>query len=213
MGRQAVERRPGVSEKKKPLRRETPRHHEAFELYVAQGGRRSYHAVGRAIGVSVMAVRHWGRSFDWPARVAERDAANAQKLAKRTDQTIVQVKARYHSMVNKIVEALCRHHLGKDLRSLRHPENTTLTDLERLVRLDLMLLGEPDLVARLETGAGRELDVALAALTPAELRGLVATARALEARTVEGEILSETKDEKKPTEPEPGPAGRGPAQG
>ena len=197
--------------KKNPIKRETPRHLEAFELFVAQGGQRSYRKVARATGVSVMAVQHWARSFDWPTRVAARDAANAQKLAKRTDQTIVQVKARYHSMINKIVEALCRHHLGKDLKSLRNPERTTLTDLERLVRLDLMLLGEPDLVARLETGRGRELDVALAALTPAELRALVATARQLAARTVEGEVI----DEEKPTapEPEPGEAGGAPAPG
>ena len=197
--------------KKNPIKRETPRHHEAFELYVAQGGRRSYRAVARATGVSVMAVRHWARSFDWPMRVGERDVAIAQKLAKKTDESIVQVKARYHAMINKIVEALCRHHLGKDLRELRHPERTTLTDLERLVRLDLMLLGEPDLVARLETGRGRELDVALAALTPAELRALVATARQLAARTVEGEVI----DEEKPTAPgpEPGEAGGAPAPG
>ncbi len=195
--------------KKRPIQRETPRHHEAFELYVAQGGRRSYRAVARAIGVSVLAVQHWARSFDWPTRVRQRDAGIARKLAKKTDESIVQVKAKYHGMINKIVEALCRHHLGKDLESLRHPEDTTLTDLERLVRLDLMLLGEPDLVARLETGHGRELDVALAELTPAALRALVATARQLEARTVVGEVVVE----KKPTatEPEPGPAGRGPA--
>jgi len=197
--------------KKRPIKRETPRHHEAFELYVAQGGRRSYRAIAQATGVSVMAVRHWARSFDWPTRVAARDVAIARKLAKRTDESIVQVKARYHSMINKIVEALCRHHLGKDLKELRHPERTTLTDLERLVRLDLMLLGEPDLVARLETGRGRELDDALAALTPAELRALVATARQLEARTVDGEVI----DEEKATapEPEPGEAGGAPAPG
>jgi hypothetical protein len=202
--------------KKRPIQRETPRHHEAFELYVAQGGRRSYRAVARAIGVSVLAVQHWARSFDWPTRVRGRDAGIAQKLAKRTDESIVQVKARYHSMINKIVEALCRHHLGKDLKELRHPENTTLTDLERLVRLDLVLLGEPDLVARLETGHGRELDDALAALTPAALRALVATARQLEAKTVEGEVLSvttEAKDEEEgaAAKPEPSPAGRGSA--
>ncbi len=190
---------------------ETQRHLAAFELYVAQGGRRSYRAIAQATGVTVMAVRHWARSFDWSTRVAARDVGIARKLAKRTDESIVQVKARYHSMINKIVEALCRHHLGKDLRELRHPERTTLTDLERLVRLDLMLLGEPDLVARLETGRGRELDVALAALTPAELRALVATARQLAARTVEGEVI----DEEKPTAtgPEPGEAGGAPAPG
>ncbi len=75
--------------KKRPIKRETPRHHEAFELFVAQGGRRSYRAVARAIGVSVMAVRHWARSFDWPTRVAARDVAIARKLAKRTDESIV----------------------------------------------------------------------------------------------------------------------------
>ena len=195
----------------KRVKRETPRHLEAFELYVAAGGRRSYRQVARALGTSVGAVKLWSLSFDWPARARRRDAGIARKLAKKTDESIVQVKARYHSMINKIVEALCRHHLGKDLRELRHPERTTLTDLERLVRLDLMLLGEPDLVARLETGRGRELDVALAALTPAELRALVATARQLAARTVEGEVI----DEEKPTapKPEPGEAGGAPAPG
>jgi hypothetical protein len=198
-----------VKEKRPP--HETQRHLAAFELYVAQGGRRSYRAVASATGVTVMAIRYWARSFDWQTRVRQRDAGIAQKLAKRTDESIVQVKAKYHAMINKIVEALCRHHLGKDLKELRNPEKTTLTDLERLVRLDLMLLGEPDLVARLETGHGRELDVALAELTPAALRALVATARQLEAKTVEGEVI----DEEKPTatKPEPGPAGRGSAQG
>ncbi len=202
---------------KRPIKRETPRHQEAFELYVAQGGQRSYRAVAQATGVSVMAVRHWARSFDWPTRARGRDAGIARKLAKKTDETIVQVKARYHSMINKIVEALCRHHLGKDLKSLRHPERTTLTDLERLVRLDLMLLGEPDLVARLETGRGRELDIALAALSPAELRALVATAKREGARTVEGELVSSTevKDEKeKPaTKSQSGEAGGSQAEG
>ncbi len=197
--------------KKRPIKRETPRHHEAFELFVAQGGRRSYRKVAHALGVQKSTVARWARVFDWPTRVAARDVGIARRLAKRTDESIVQVKARYHTMINKIVEAPCRHHLGKDLKELRHPERTTLTDLERLVRLDLMLLGEPDLVARLETGRGRELDVALAALTPAELRALVATARQLAARTVDGEVI----DEEKPTapEPEPGEAGGAPAPG
>ncbi|MEE9234959.1 MAG: hypothetical protein V3U28_05950 [Candidatus Acidoferrales bacterium] len=201
---------------KRSIKRETPRHLEAFELYVAQGGQRSYRKVARATGVSVMAIRHWARSFDWPTRVAARDAANAQKLAKRTDESIVQVKARYHAMINKIVEALCKHHLGKDLKSLRHPDKTTLTDLERLVRLDLMLLGEPDLVARLETGRARELDTALSELTPAELRALVATAKQQSAKTIDGELVSitEVKDEEKPaTESQPGEVGGSPAQG
>jgi hypothetical protein len=161
-------------------------------------------------------VKLWARSFGWPARARRRDAGIARKLARKTDESIVQVKGRYHSMINKIIEALCRHHLGKDLRELRHPEKTTLTDLERLVRLDLMLLGQPDLVARLETGSA--VDSALSELSPAALRALVQTAKQLEARTVEGEVLSvttEAKDEKERTAagPEPGAADSGPAQG
>ncbi len=200
----------------KRVKRETQRHLEAFELYVAQGGRRSYRQVARAMGTSIGAVKLWSLSFDWPVRARRRDAGIARKLAKKTDQTIVQVKARYHVIVHKFVEALCKYHLGKDLRELRHPEKTTLTDLERLVRLDLMLLGQPDLVARLETGSA--IDSALSELTPAALRALVQTAKQLEARTVEGEVLSvttEAKDEKERTAagPEPGAVGGGPAQG
>jgi hypothetical protein len=196
----------------KRVKRETQRHLEAFELYVAQGGRRSYRQVARAMGTSIGAVKLWSLSFDWPVRARRRDAGIARKLAKKTDQTIVQVKARYHSMVNKIIEGLCRHHLGKDLRQLRHPEKTTLTDLERLVRLDLMLLGEPDLVARLETGRARELDTALSELNPAELRALVATAKQQEARTVEGQLVSSTevKNEKPAAKSQSGEAGSSP---
>jgi len=40
----------------KRVKRETPRHLEAFELYVAAGGRRSYRQVARALGTSVGAV-------------------------------------------------------------------------------------------------------------------------------------------------------------
>ena len=200
--------------KKPPIKHETPRHLEAFELYVAQGGRRNLPQVARALGVSAKAVRRWAGAFGWPARARRRDAANARKLARRTDESIVQVKARYHTMVNKFVEALCRHHLGKDLKELRHPEKTTLTDLERLVRLDLMLLGQPDLVARLETGQARELDTALAALTPAELRALVGMAKQQAARTVEGQLVSSTevRDEESAQGAEPGEAGSGPGE-
>ena len=174
---------------------ETLKQLQAFELWIIK---RDLRAVGRELGVGKSAIRHWSKSFDWKNRARQRDAGIARKLARKTDQTIVQVKAKYHTMINKIVEALCRHHLGKDLTSLRNPEKTTLTDLERLVRLDLMLLGEPDLVARLETGRARELDTALAELSPAELRALVATAKREGARTVEGELISSTevKDEK-----------------
>lgn len=174
---------------------ETLKQLQAFELWIIK---RDLRAVGRELGVGKSAIRHWSKSFDWKNRARQRDAGIARKLARKTDQTIVQVKAKYHTMINKIVEALCRHHLGKDLKSLRNPEQTTLSDLERLVRLDLMLLGEPDLVARLETGRGRELDVALSQLSPAELRALVATAKQLGAHTVEGQLVSSTevKDEK-----------------
>ena len=88
-----------MSEKRPP--HETQRHLAAFELYVAQGGRRSYRAVAEATGVTVMAIRYWARSFDWQTRVRRRDAGIARKLARRTDESIVQVKARYHAMINK----------------------------------------------------------------------------------------------------------------
>ena len=74
----------------KRVKRETQRHLEAFELYVAQGGRRSYRQVARATGVSVMAVRHWARSFDWPARARRRDAGGYLKILDPTSNTEVE---------------------------------------------------------------------------------------------------------------------------
>ena len=197
----------------KPKKHETLKQLEAFELYVVK---RDLRGVARELGVGKSAVRNWAKNFDWKTRVRARDVGIARKLARKTDTSIVSVKARYHSMIHKIVEALCKHHLGKDLKSLRHPEKTTLTDLERLVRLDLMLLGEPDLVARLETGRARELDTALSQLSPAELRALVGMAKQQSARTVKGELISSTEvkngKEKPATESQPGEVGSSPAE-
>lgn len=195
----------------KPKKHESLKQLQAFELWIVH---RNLQAVGRELGVGKSTVRHWHKSFDWPARARVRDAGIARKLARRTDESIVQVKQKYHQSINRIIEALVKHHLGKDLRSLRNPNQTSLTDLERLVRLDLMLLGQPDLVARLETGRAQELDTALAELSPAELRALVATAKQQSARTVEGQLVSSTevKDEKNSTESQPGEAGSSQAE-
>jgi hypothetical protein len=115
---------------------ETLKHKEAFEHYYASGATRSLRYTAGVQGVSIKSIGAWSREFDWPSRVEQRDMQNAKRLQKATDDTVVAVKAKYR----KIVQAA----IGKFVQGLQTDAIAveTVTDLERLIKLDLLLMGE-----------------------------------------------------------------------
>jgi hypothetical protein len=86
--------------------------------------------------VSEKSLKRWSKEFDWQARIEQRDLENARRLQKATDDTVVAVKAKYR----KIVQAA----IGKFVQGLQADavEVASITDLERLIKLDLLLMGE-----------------------------------------------------------------------
>lgn len=118
--------------------RETFEHHAAFERYYVAGKDRSLAALAGECGVSERTVKRWSLAFDWQLRVEQRDLENGKKLAQVTDATIIAAKVRLRKVVDATLGRYVEAFQQKDV------EVKTVADLERLVKMTLLLLGEPD---------------------------------------------------------------------
>lgn len=116
--------------------KETLKHREAFERYYVQGASRSLTSLAGDCGVSEKSVKAWSQAFDWQARIAQRDLENARRLQKATDETVVAVKARYRKIVQGVIADFVKRFKDGEIAV------NTVTDLERLLKLDLLLMGE-----------------------------------------------------------------------
>jgi len=113
-------------------------HKKAFEFYYGMGEGRNYGKVAQEFGVSIGAVKLWGRSFGWKRRVGERDGEVARSLADQSLSDGVERAARNRKIVEmgliKVAQAIAE---GK--------VKPTITDLDRLIRLEEFLRQEdPD---------------------------------------------------------------------
>ena len=111
---------------------EQEHHKKAFEFYYGLGEGRSYRQVAQEHGVSLGAVKLWGRSFGWKRRVGERDAEVARALADQSLKDGVERSARNR----KIIEmGLVR--VAQDIAEGK--VKVTMGDLDRLIRLEEFL--------------------------------------------------------------------------
>jgi hypothetical protein len=119
------------------LQREQEHHQKAFEYYFALGEKRNYEAVAEKFGVSVSSVKLWGRSFGWKKRVRERDLEVARTMAQRSLKDEVTHRTRNRQLVQLSLVQLAKAIAGGKVKM-------TLSDLDKLVRLEAFLADEPD---------------------------------------------------------------------
>ena len=119
------------------LQREQEHHQKAFEYYFALGEKRNYEAVAEKFGVSVSSVKLWGRSFGWKKRVKERDLEVARTMAQRSLKDEVTHRTRNRQLVQLALVQLAKAIAGGKVKM-------TLSDLDKLVRLEAFLADEPD---------------------------------------------------------------------
>jgi hypothetical protein len=117
---------------------ERENHKKAFEFYYGMGEGRNYKRVAEEFGVSIGAVKLWGRTFGWKRRVGERDAEVARSLADQSLKDWVDRSRRNRKIVEmgliKVAQAIAE---GK--------VKPTISDLDRLIRLQEFLREEdPD---------------------------------------------------------------------
>ena len=161
------------------IRKETLRHQEAFSLYCTLGAKRSYNEVARILQVSSNSINKWARSFDWKKRVEEHDSTLVGRLEKEIDETVVQTKAKYHRRIQTALDRWFQAHFGQPIAALKAVKKFSVSDIALLMKLDLVLMGEPDIIGRIETAHDREIDQLLQQLTTDELRELVTVAKAI----------------------------------
>lgn len=110
---------------------------EAFEIYYHLGDKRSLKLVAEKVERTERTVAGWSRAYNWVDRVKQREIEDARNTggdalnAKTTD-----VKTRYRILMNNLI-AKASQKIAKGELSIR-----SIQDLERVVKLDLLLMGE-----------------------------------------------------------------------
>ena len=132
--------------------RETAKHIEAFEYYVALGLNRSLYKVARKMGVSTTTACKWSVGLDWQNRVEERDVRNGAAIAKKTDSAIVKETVTHTKAIRDSLN-LIRAALGTAVKNIqsgelqvtRAQDLASLTTAQKeLIKLDLVMSGEAD---------------------------------------------------------------------
>ena len=80
--------------KNEVVKRETPRHAEAFEYYYSLGDNRSWEKVADEFNVSVTSIQRWNDSFNWQARVEIRNNEINKAIEARSKKENVDKRAR-----------------------------------------------------------------------------------------------------------------------
>lgn len=117
--------------------RETFRHQEAFNYYYSLGDDRNLSKVADMFGVSTTSAKKWSKAFGWQERIGKRDAMNARRLEERTNSSLQKKRETYIAMLD--------HHLLKADEDFRKGklQCRTISDVVRLIKLELLLYGEP----------------------------------------------------------------------
>jgi len=121
--------------------KETLEHKQAFDFYYTLGKSRSLPQVGHEYNVSLNAVKKWSKAFQWQKRIQNRDKKIAKQLEKVTDQSIVEIKGRYSRVAEVMLEKIVTVKNGKIIDVKLQIE--TISDFEKVVKILLLLLGEP----------------------------------------------------------------------
>ena len=116
--------------------KETLRHKEAFEYYYSLGTERSFKLVESKFKVSNMSVARWSKAFSWQQRIEQRDIENGKKIEAKVDKAIVNSKADYRTLINKVVKKFEEKLKAGKIR-IDKPE-----DLSIMAKLDLLMMGE-----------------------------------------------------------------------
>lgn len=119
------------------LVKEQAHHIRAFEHYYALGEQRSYERVADECSVAASTVKLWARSFGWQERVRERDIEIAREVADRTVTGEIDRRERSLQIVHMALVQLAKAIAEGDIRM-------TLSDLDKLIRLEAFLSDEPE---------------------------------------------------------------------
>lgn len=116
--------------------KETLRHREAFEHYYALGEKRSLASLASHSGVTLRSINRWNTAFGWQDRVLARDRELADAIEKKSKAATLATKIEYR----KLIQAS----LAPMVKQIKQGAGcASIADMERMIKLDLLLMGEP----------------------------------------------------------------------
>lgn len=111
-------------------------HIEAFEYYYALGNKRNWEAVAKEFNKSPRTIASWGTKFGWRERIKMRDIEVSKKLVQQTTAQAIDEKLKYRKVIKLAMAKLIKEIQSDDFKT------KGIQDLERLIKLDMLLLGE-----------------------------------------------------------------------
>jgi len=120
----------------KKSQKETEAQKTAFELYYNMGEKRSLEAVANSCGKSTRTIGEWSRKFQWKDRILQKEIEETAEKGS-TANAVLDVKAEYRKVIRALVAAFV-----KDFKAGK-VKIKNIQDFERVVKLDLLLLGDP----------------------------------------------------------------------
>jgi transposase len=121
--------------------KETLKHKQAFDYYYACGEKRRQKEVAEKFGVSDTTVYKWSKAFNWKKRIQTRDNRIAQRMERMTDTQILHEKLQYRKIVRAVIQKCLIKNPDGTMDVKIEPES--IADLEKAIKLDLLLIGEP----------------------------------------------------------------------
>ena len=111
-------------------------HIEAFEYYYSLGNARDIDKVAKAFNKSPRTIASWRAKFGWVERIKMRDIEVSKKLVQQTTAQAIDEKVRYRKIIKLAMAKMIQEIQSEDFKT------KGIQDLERLIKLDMLLLGE-----------------------------------------------------------------------
>lgn len=120
------------------LSKENDLQRQAFEIYYGMGKKRSLKAVAERVDRTERTVAGWSRAYNWVDRCYQREIedAKADEASRVALAQVTDVKTRYRIMINNLM-AKATKLIAEGKLTIRNVQ-----DFERIVKLDLLLMGE-----------------------------------------------------------------------
>jgi hypothetical protein len=141
--------------------REERHHIEAFDKYYTMGESRSLLSLADHCNVTERTLKRWSIAFNWQERISQRDIENGKKIMAKTDRAVVNTKADYRKDIRLALQPV-KAAINSAIVEKKNPETGQMekqlsfsvgeakdlaimvNSLEKLVKADLLLMGEAD---------------------------------------------------------------------
>lgn len=126
----------------KKVFKESIQQQDAFEYYYAMGATRKLSLVAEKFSRSEATLKRWSSELGWSRRIEERDRAVAEAARVEIEKSLIESRGAYRSVTRTIFNKLVEQTQQSLMQNKSLPlEIKSIQDLERIIRIDTLMLG------------------------------------------------------------------------